>query len=258
MSKIDSAAFLSPFSCRRGYKTVLTKLDSRWQGNPQADLQGVDLEMIKAVDRLKMVTALQAHKTFYRDNSLQGTIKKLNKFSNKGLLTKHMMQDSLKNMVFFTLGPAGARLLCKPFKYNWWMGLKGDVILKQLVLNQLFLRIKKEVPCLFYSAEYPLTGVIIINDISLSVVVIRGDLEDAVRDINLTEDIQRLIVICEDKSQIRYIGEKINSIATRYTTDYELCCTPLNEAFYLYENGEIIREELYIFDPPEQEESVRE
>lgn len=241
----EETHFISPFSISRGYELNLKSLDSRWQGtNDFSALTSVDDVILKAIHRLGMVTALQLHKTFY-DRNIKTTIKNFKRLTANGLVVKHEMKDKSKEMDFYTLGPAGARFIKKPYQPNWWEGLKTDVILRQLVFNQLFLRMYKAKKCKLIKAEYPLAGTILINETDFPVAVIRGDSEDIIKEIKLS-DLERLVVICEDRTQIPFIAERVE-VETRFTTDYELCNCQLDQAFYVYENGALEKETIQIF-----------
>lgn len=238
---------ISPFSYRQGYNLTWNKLDTRWTGieNPH-ELPVRVKEIVSLVDQVEFITGVQIAKTFWpkNKNDAKKTLVKLEKF---GVLVRHNLKNTHRDMPFYTLGPAGAKLVEKPYQINNWLKYKSDYVLKQLIINQLFLRIyRTSGHCQFISAPHPLSGIIVFNDIEFPVIVIRGDHEDMAREIRWLE-LKKAFVICEDYEQVDDIADEIR-FPVRYTTDYELCTVPLNQAFYTWEKGKLEREDIELFD----------
>lgn len=70
-------------------------------------------------------------------------MKHINKINRSGVLVKHSLSNKGKDLGIYTLGPLGANILKKPYTPNWWMSLHNTPVLKQLVANQLLLRMLK-------------------------------------------------------------------------------------------------------------------
>ncbi|GBF34587.1 hypothetical protein DCCM_3706 [Desulfocucumis palustris] len=189
------------------------------------------MALLKVTDQLRIVTAKQLSARFWSNNMENGD-KSLKKLGKKGYLLRHVLKNKNKTMVIYTLGPAGCKLLNKPYQPNWWARVELKEILKILVFNQLYLRIHHSMDSKALQAPYPLTSVIIINNREFPVLVVRGDIGEIAREVRWA-DLNRAMVICEEHEQIEKIALNIN-IPARFTTDYELCFKSLNEAFYSY------------------------
>jgi len=244
---VKEKLFLSPFSYRQGYSLTWNKLDTRWAGTEDPDvLPDRVKEIVILIDQVGLITGLQIAKTFWPTNKYEAK-KALTKIEKLGILVRHSLKNIQREIYFYTIGPAGAKLIEKPFKINSWLKLKEDTVLKQLIINQLFLRIyRTSSNSQFIVAPQPLSGIIVFNDKEYPVFVIRGDQEDMAREMRWRE-LKKAFIICEDYKQIGEIADEIK-FPVRFTTDYELCNVPLNQAFFTWEKGMIENDEIDIFD----------
>lgn len=243
-----SKPFVSPFSYRQGYNLTWFKIDPRWRGVPNA--LGEVTERVKKVAELtestKIISKYQLIRHFFTEQSAANATKYLNKINRAGLLIRHVLSNSGRDLVVYTLGPLGAQLIKVPFAPNWWLDLQKTPVLKQLIANQLFLRLIKTGDAKYMVAPYPFTGVLTYKGIEFPMIAVRGDVEDINRELRHT-NFQRGFIICEDVKQIEQVAPNVIHPA-RYTTDYDILYTPLNEAFYTWSpDGGVERERLSIF-----------
>lgn len=234
--------YLSPFSYKRNYNLRWKRIDTRWQGTNQLDsITPTAKSRLKLVEQLKVITSIQLGKAM-APNDIRNCRKILSKYESLGFLIKHTLENKSITIPFYTLGPAGAKALGLPFHPNWWLDLKLNAVLKHLILNQLFLKAHKTVQCKILTAPYPITSVFIMGNAEFPVMVVRGDVEDLAREARWMT-FNRVLVVCEDESQIPVIAPNIK-VDARYTTDYNLCHTLLNDAFYRW----VQEEEKYYID----------
>jgi hypothetical protein len=214
------------------------------------DIKNVSERVIKIanhLDRLKFITRVQAIKTFWAQNKTDAK-KQLNKLEDFGIIIRHSLENKNRDMPFYTLGPAGAKLIDKPYKPNWWLNTDVETVLKQLITNQLYLRIYRTSDnCQILRAPSPLSGVIVIGDAEFPLLVVRSNIEDMAREIRWLE-LKKALVICENYKQIKELAGSAN-FPVRFTTDYELCNVPLNRAFFRWnkETETLEKETINIF-----------
>lgn len=245
---IPSQPFVSPFSYRQGYNLTWFKVDARWKGIENA--LGEVTERVKNIATLtnttKVISKYQLIRHFFSDQSKPSIIKYLGKLNRSGLLLKHSMVNNGKELVIYTLGPLGARVVKEPYSPNWWCKLQAATVIKQLVANQLYLRLARTGEAKYNIAPYPFTGVLSYKGYEFPLIVVRGDVEDINREIRYAE-FNRGIVICEDTLQIEQVASNIIQ-PVRYTTDYDILYNPLNSSFYSWtpEKG-VEKENLTLF-----------
>ena len=242
----DIKKFHSPFSYRQGYRLTWKKIDTRWSGIDRPDLmQDRVKDIVWILNQLNFITSIQMAKTYWPQNTKEAK-KTFSKLERLGILVRHNLKNKHKDMPFYTLGPAGAKTINIPYKPNWWLDVKLDDVLKQLIINQFFLRIyRSRNKCRFLQAPVPLSGLIVFNEMEFPLVVVRADIENIAREIRWT-DVEKSLVICEDHQQLKEIAKNIKFPA-RFTTDYELCSVSLNQAFYRWEKDRLINDNINIF-----------
>jgi len=235
--------FISPF--RPEYTICWNKKDSCWEGAGHGLESSILLETAKIVEQLGLVSELQLCKAF-NSGSLSGARSRVRKYAAQGYLLRHRLESPRKIMVVYTVGPAGARLLNRPYDYNWWLEMDLPGVLRRLVFSQLFLRIYSLKKCVLLPAKYPLAGGVgMAGGISFPVAVVRGDIDQICAALE-NNNMKRIIVICEEDRQIQIIGR--THAAARCTTDYDLCCTPLSDAFYYCDGDVVVRDKAGIFE----------
>lgn len=243
---INTEEFKSPFSLSNNYELAWKKVDTRWKGTSYELANKKVKDIIETMAQIRIITGLQILKTFWPTHLDNGK-KILSRLEMLGLIIKHGLKNKSKGIAFYTLGPTAYKYIDIKYNANWWLDLTIEVVLRQLTLNQLFLRLYKINYCSVKTMTYPLTASIIIQDKEFPVVVVRGDMNDILRELRWLE-VNKLILVCENKEQIAEIGPHVQ-IPVRYTTDYEIFCLPsLAEAFFKWNTDKVEQDIVNIFN----------
>jgi len=172
--------------------------------------------------------------------------KRLNKMARMGVLIAHTMTAPGSTLIIYTIGPIGARVLRIPYHANWWQDVEVKDVLKQLIINQFYLRLRRiEKDLIYLPAPPPYDAVISFRGNELVVLALRGDgAPEALKFLQ----VPRLMIICETAEEIMSIAPEIKQ-PVRYTTDEALFRQPLDKAFYYYDHkaGELKQDNVAVF-----------
>jgi hypothetical protein len=236
--------FVSPFSRKQKVDMSWDKISNRWKGFESAKhwLNTYDLEMIQHLSHLQMASNLQLIKFFPDREKAKVRLKKL---ASAGIVVRHQLTTASQKIPVYTLGPQGAEILNHPFTPNWWANKSPYGVLRQLIANQLYFRMKSvKVEANFLPTPVPFSGIIECHRVEFLVCVTNG--QDISQEMKW-ENNQRLLVIAESLEELELSAKQINAPA-RFTTDYEMFTIELKNAFYRYDHSSLVPEVIPMFE----------